>query len=96
MTTRIIVGIIALACALVCGILGSFLNFQIIDKVNRELPEEERFEWFGWNLSKYQKLNREYRKLYPGERLPFRLRVLTILLFVCVLVCAWGFGLLAR
>ena len=96
MTARIIVGIIALACAVVCGILGSFLNFQIIARVNDKLPEEERFEWFGWNLIKYQKLNREYRKFYPDERLPFRLRVLTILLFVSMLVCAWGFGFFAR
>jgi hypothetical protein len=96
MTTRLIVGIIALACASVFGIFGSFLNFQLIDKVNQKLPEEGRFEWFGWNLLKYQRLIREYRKFYPDGRLVFGVRILAVLLFFWMLVCAWGFRFFAR
>jgi hypothetical protein len=96
MTTRLIVGIIALACASVFGIFGSFLNFQIIDKVNQKLQEERRFEWFGRNLLKYQRLIREYRKFYPDGRLVFGVRILTVLLFFWMLVCAWGFRFFAR
>jgi hypothetical protein len=96
MTTRIIVGIIALACASGCGIFGAFLNFEMIEKVNDKLPEEGRFEWFGWDLFKYRRLKREYRKFYPDGRLLFRVRILTVLLFVWILVCAWSFRLIAR
>ena len=96
MTTRSIVGIIALTCASVCGIFGSFLNFQMIDKVNNKLPEEGRFEWFGWNLLKYQKLIRDYRMFYPDGQLLFRVRLVSVLLFVWMLVCAWGFRFFAR
>jgi hypothetical protein len=96
MTTRIIVGIIALACASASGIFGALFNFEMIEKVNDKLPEKERFEWFGWNLFKYQRLKREYRKFYPDGRLLFRVRILTVLLFVWILVCVWGFRLFAR
>jgi hypothetical protein len=96
MPIRSIVGIIALGGASFWGILGALLNFEMIEKVNEKLPEGERFEWLDWNLNKYQRLKREYGKFYPNGQLLVRVRILTVLLFVWILVSAWGFGLFAR
>jgi hypothetical protein len=63
----------------------------MVDKVNEVLPKEGQFEPLGWHLSKRQRLRREYKRLFPDGRLHFKLRVLTALMFACVLALAWGF-----
>ena len=60
------------------------------DKVNERLPEEQRFELLGWHFEKTQRLNREYRRLYPDGRLIWRIRVLWTISFVCLLISVWG------
>jgi len=96
MNTRTIIGIVALACVSVCGLWGTFLNFEKVDKVNEKLVEKERFDWLGWHFFKYQRLNREYKRLYPDGPLLFHGRILTALMIVCLAIFAWGFGLLGK
>lgn len=76
--------------------IATFANYEMMDKVNENLPNEEQFDALGWYLSKYQRLRREYRRLYPNGRLLIKVRVLTALMFACFLICAWGFGLFAK
>jgi len=95
MTLRVIVGIVALACVSVFGLVASLINFEIMDKVNEELPEREQFAALGWYFSKYQRLHREYQRLYPDGRLRLKFRVALTLMFTCGLICAWCFGFLS-
>jgi hypothetical protein len=100
MTTRVIVGtvvgIVALAGVSICGLVGSLTSVEMVDKVNEMLPKGEQFAPLGWYFSKYQRLNREYKRLYPDGRLLLRVRVLTALMFACLLICALSFGFFAR
>jgi len=92
MHIRTIIGIVALACVSICGILGTFVNFEKMDKVNEKLEEKERFDWLGWHLFKYERLNREYKRFYPDRPLLFQSRTLIMLMMVCLVISAWGFG----
>ena len=96
MATCVIVGIVALACVSVCGMIATFTIFEMVDKVNDRLPKGEQFESLGWYLSKYQRLRREYERLFPDGRLLFKYRVLKALMIACLLIGAWGFGFFAR
>ena len=96
MAPRIIVGVVAMACAVICAILASFMTFGMVDQVNEKLPEAERFAWLRWYPSKRRRLYRKYTMLYPNGQLLTKVRVLTVLMFACGFVAAWGFGILAR
>lgn len=96
MTPRIILGVVALMGCSVCGLLATFANLEMVDKVNEKLPVSEKFEQFGWYLSKTLRLRRKYRMLYPEGRLVSRVYMLAAVGFVCLLIAAWGFGIIAR
>jgi hypothetical protein len=92
---RLIIGIAALVCASVCGIASSLVTFEMVDKVNERLPEEQQFALLGRYWSKRQRLHREYKRLYPDGGLLRRLRTLVVLACSCLLICVLSFGLLA-
>src|SRR5260221_4140611 len=77
MTPRVTVGIVALACVSVFGVVASLINFEMMDKVNEKLSEREQFTALGWYFSKYQRLHREYERLYPDGRLRLKFGVVT-------------------
>jgi hypothetical protein len=76
MNPRPIFGIVALACTSVGGLSGAFMHFEKWDKVNEELQEKERFDWLGWYLFKYQRLNRDSERLYRTGHSGFELESL--------------------
>ena len=96
MSVRVIVGIVAIACCSVCGLVSTVLTFEMVDKVNEKLPKAEQFGHLVWYVDKSLRLNREYKRLYPDGRLLLRTRVLMIFGFVSVVVAAWGFGVFSR
>jgi hypothetical protein len=96
MTAHAIVGIIAFVCGVVSAISSSFVVFQMVDKVNDKLPEERRFSYIWWYLSKHQRLFAEYKRLYPDGGLLRRFRILAVLLVACFLVTVWGLGFFSR
>jgi hypothetical protein len=95
MSTHLIVGIAAIACMGICGIIAMAVGYEMIEKVNHKLPQEDQLGWAGWYPSKYQRLYREYRRLYPEGRLLFKIRVLATLGIACLLICAWCVGFFA-
>ncbi len=95
MAPRIIIGIVALVCSSICGMLMSFANFEILDRVNEKLPKEEQFALLGWHFSRSLGLWREYKRLYPEGRLLSKIRLLTALSVAGFLIVVWGFGILA-
>jgi hypothetical protein len=48
MTIHIIIGVVALACGSVCGIVGTFTGLEMMDRVNDKLPENEKFDPLVW------------------------------------------------
>jgi hypothetical protein len=89
MTLRLIAGLVAIACGSACGLVASFTNFRMIDEVNGRLPEEERFKLVGW-------YRREYKRFYPEGRLLIRVRILSAIMLICMVVAAWCFGVVPR
>jgi hypothetical protein len=94
MKAHVIVAIIALASVSICGLMSTFVNYEMMDAVNERLTKEEQFGPLGWYLSKHQRLRRElrreYQRLYPDGRLVLKVRLLMALMFVSLLICAWS------
>jgi hypothetical protein len=90
MTGRIIVGIVAVAFVAAFGIWGTFVNLEIVDRVNSRLPPEERFAAMGWHYFKVRRLHRRYLEFYPDGRLLLRERILRAMMFVCLIIAAWS------
>jgi hypothetical protein len=91
-----IVAIVALACGSISGMIATFTHFEIVDRVNDKLPKGEQFDALGWYASKYQRLHRDYRRLYPDGGLVLKARLLMALMIACGLICAWSLGLFAK
>jgi hypothetical protein len=96
MTTRTMIGIVALLGVTIFGMTLSFKIFQMVDKVNDRLPKEERFNPLGWYLFKYLRLRHVYKKLHPDGHLPSHVYIATLLMLACLLICAWGFGIFGK
>jgi len=96
MAPRIIVGIVAVACVSICGLLSTFAHFDMVDQVNDKLPEAEKFDHLGWYFSKRLRLNRKYRMLYPDGRLLMKVKILMVLMFACLVVAAWSFRIFSK
>jgi hypothetical protein len=96
MTPHIIVGIIAFVCGVLCAINGTILVFEMVDRVNDKLPEEQQFSPLWWYPSKYGRLFAEYKRLYPDGGLARRCRLLGVLLFAFIFAAAWGLGFFSR
>lgn len=95
MSLRLVIAIIGSIAGVgvpACGLTTMSLGFEIVDKVNELLPAEQQFERFNWYYSKYQRLNYEYRRLYPAGDLLRRYRTFTLLMVACLFVscgCFW-------
>lgn len=96
MSTRLLIGIAAIAGVSVCGLISVHVNFKMMDQVNGRLPEDAQFSPLGWYVSKTLRLHREYRRLFPGGPLLLRVRLLTALMFGSLIVCAWALGFFGR
>ncbi len=96
MASHIVVGIASLVCVSTCGMISTFANWEMMDKVNEKLPREEQFAALGWYLSKNLRLHREYKRLYPDGRLLLKVRVVTAIMFACAPISLWAFGFLAK
>jgi hypothetical protein len=93
MSVRVIVGVLALAGVSACGIASTVVHNLMVEQVNAKLAAGDQFFPLWWNLTKTQRLNREYRRLYPEGRLLVGSRALGALMFACVLTCMWAIGL---
>ena len=86
MSARFIIAMVAVMCGSLCAIASSFAIFEMVDKVNEQLPKEQQFGWLGWYWFKYQRLKHEYKRLYPYGSLLRRVRTLKVLWFTCLLI----------
>jgi hypothetical protein len=88
MTVRLIVAFAFLLGVGGFGLAGSLAGLEIVDAVNAKLPKEEKFAPLGWYFAKTQRLNREYRRLYPSGRLLWRQGICSAAMLLCLLVAA--------
>ena len=92
MAARVIIGIVALSCTSLCGIMATLAHQSMVAAVNGRLLEVEQFQPLGWYWEKTQRLNRDYRRLFPEGRLHLKIRVLGASMLVCILICMWAIG----
>ena len=95
MSFRVITVALLLGCVAGLGIAGTANGFAIVDAVNAKLPQQERFDPFGWWLGKTLRLHTEYRRLYPSGGLLRRQGKLVLAMAGCLLLvmALLGFGL---
>jgi hypothetical protein len=93
MSARLIIGIAALVCVPILGILGTFCHIEMVETANSRLPVDLQFNPMGWYFQKTMRLQREYHRLFPGGSLVLRVRLLLGLAAVCLLICAWAIAL---
>ncbi len=65
------------------GIASALNQWAMVDAVNTQLPEQERFEPLGWWFGKAARLSQEYRRLFPSGPLLRRQGVYALLMNVC-------------
>ena len=92
MSIRTIIAIVSLVGVSTCGLISTLVFYQMVDAVNGLLPEAQRFAPLGWYWPKYQRLKTEYKRLYPKGILLKRIHALMVLMFACLLTCAWALG----
>src|SRR5882762_6945758 len=96
MSTRLLVGIAAIAGVSVCGLISSLVNSKMVDQVNGRLPKGVQFSPLGWYFSKRVRLHREYRRLFPDGYLLLQVRLLIALMFGSLMVCTWALVFFGR
>ena len=96
MSTRLLIGIAAIAGVSVCGLMSALANSNMGDQVNGKLPKDAQFSPLGWYLSKTLRLHREYRRLFPDGQLLLQVRLLIALGFGSLIVGAWALGFFRR
>jgi hypothetical protein len=92
---RVILGILALVCGSVSFVMFTTATREMVDQVNERLPEADQF---GPVLSRSNslRLHREYKELFPCGHLSRRVNLLVVLMFACMLTCAWSLGLFGK
>lgn len=80
--------ILAVAGVSAFGLLLTFANYKLVNKVNAHSPQELDAPHPGGDVLKLLHLHREYQRLFPEGNLHIRIRVMMALMFACLLVAA--------
>jgi hypothetical protein len=82
------------AVAGVCGMSSTVILWKMVDEVNVQLPEAERFSPLGWHPFKFARLIEQYRYLCPSGKRITQLRSVWWLVIVWMVIgtLAAGFG----
>jgi hypothetical protein len=79
MTLRLAVGVLALALMVSCGVALTLTGYEMLDRVNEKLAQDDQIDPVGWYSAKRLHLQREYRRLNPEGHLIRRSRVLLMM-----------------
>lgn len=96
MSLRLVVGVLAIVGVSVCGLVCTFVNFEIVDRVNENLPADKQYSWIGWHAEKTGRLFSDYRKFYPTGGLIRRLYFVSAIGGCFLVLSAWGFKFFAK
>lgn len=75
-----------------CGIASASMSWRMIEEVNSNLPESQRFDLLGWTVPKYRRLSREYKRLYPAGRLASQFWYFAAAMLALLIGVAWLIG----
>lgn len=90
MALRMVVGLAAIICGVVCAIASGMKTWSAAAKVNSRLPPGQTIDPLGWHVGKHGRLRREYRRLYPGDNLMRAAFRLELAFFACLLIGFWA------
>jgi len=93
-SAKIAIGILRLLMCSACGVWATIISMNVVDKVNKHLPENQRFGQLWWGLGKRLRLRREYRRQFPDGRDLRRLDLITALALGALVILAIDIGLL--
>jgi hypothetical protein len=96
MNSRLAIGVIAIVGVSVCGLVSTFVHFEIVDRVNEKLPAEEQYSWLGWHTDKVSRLFSDYRRLCPNGGLIRRFHLISAMGAGFLVVSAWAFRFFAK
>ena len=86
--------VVVFGLAITSCIIANHVWYVIIGEVNRKLPDDERFGYLWGYPSKFRKIEEAYRRFYPEGRLLLGVRVLTALMFACMVATAFLLGII--
>jgi len=90
MSIRWVVAGLALACATVFNIWLGIVTWEMVDKVNERLPQDQQFSHFGWSWAKYRRLDVAYAAYYPDGQRRQRSRKVFLIACLFMIVCAFA------
>lgn len=71
-----------LAGATTCALLGGYVMFAMIGKVNKKLPDGDQISYLWGHYAKEHRVLQEYKHLYPEGRLDSIFLGLVALMFL--------------
>jgi hypothetical protein len=89
-------GVVFLCFGASCAIISGFLVYQEIGEVNRKLSEHEQIRYLFMYPGKMQKIQAEYKRLYPKGKVDLWRRVFQIAFFVFMAATALASGFLRK
>jgi hypothetical protein len=90
MIARLVIGLAAWICGVVCAITSGGLHLSAVERVNERLPADKAIEPLGWHVDKYWLLRHEYRRLYPDGKLLRKSKKFQIACLVSFVIGAWA------
>ena len=71
---------------------GVVVSLERIEKVNDQLPEDQRFAALAWYYGKRRRFEREYERLFPDRKLRRKERTLLLLGAIVLLGACLAMG----
>jgi hypothetical protein len=70
------------------GVYATHISSSMVDDVNRRLPKDQQFDHWVWYPTKYLRLVREYKRLYPNGPLNRTRIIIQIAMFALLIFAA--------
>lgn len=90
MFIRLLIEVAAIAGVSTLGLLLTLANYKLVGQVNALSPQELQSAYAGSDVLKLLRLHREYRRLFPEGNLHFKIRIMLVLMFMCMLAGAFA------
>jgi hypothetical protein len=90
MFIRLLIEVAAVAGVSTLGLLLTLANYKLVGQVNALAPRELHSTYAGGDVLKLLHLHREYRRLVPDGNLHFKIRIMLVLMFACMLAAAYA------
>jgi hypothetical protein len=90
MFIRLLIEVAAVAGVSTLGLLLTLANYKLVGQVNAQSPQELQSAYAGGDVLKLFHLHREYRRLFPEGNLHFKIRIMLVLMFMCMLAAAYA------